>query len=531
MIVDDEPFIRRGLHILINWEQYGFLICGEAGNGKEAIELMEKEKFDLIITDIKMPKMNGIELIEYTWNNISKDIRFIILSGFYEFKYAKNAIKYDVSDYVLKPVQREDLIRALEDYKEKYKERINKQKLVNFSEKIMFDKYLSRLIAGKGDIETYDYVVSHLNDDKNFRYISIEFDHSLKPFSGLMDESKRKAQNLLYNSLKDFLKNDWYHAYIDENVRESDYSVGFIFSKKLATILGLNEREYISNLYHTLSRHIAYDIVFYIGQKVDDVQNLPDSYKSSTIAKSFQIFSTRKNISYYDDIQDKINNDKSPVNKEIIDDLILAIEENDLQAIDEITKVVYEYFKEFVAEPEIINININYLNFNLINIAKELDPNFNQAEVYRMINHVNYDEIAFRGGIYYFQEFALEFSNYLKQLRQHCFSGVLIEVEKEITEHYMDNLSLKFLGEKYYINSAYLGQIFKKQYGIPFKDYLNNFRIDRATELLLRTNDTIYNISNSVGFNNTDYFINKFVQLKGVTPLQYRKQLTQGHHE
>ncbi|HCM14171.1 MAG TPA: two-component system response regulator, partial [Lachnospiraceae bacterium] len=120
MIVDDEPFIRQGLMILIHWEQYGFCICGEASNGKEAIERMREQEFDLVITDIKMPQMGGLELIAYTWEHISKEIRFIILSGFYEFEYAKKAIKYDVADYVLKPVQREELVRALEDYKEQY---------------------------------------------------------------------------------------------------------------------------------------------------------------------------------------------------------------------------------------------------------------------------------------------------------------------------------------------------------------------------------------------------------------------------
>ena len=141
-----------------------------------------------------------------------------------------------------------------------------------------------------------------------------------------------------------------------------------------------------------------------------------------------------------------------------------------------------------------------------------------------MISQGGYEQIAVRGSVKHFKEFALDFSNYLCQVRHHAFGGVLTDVEKEITEHYMDNLSLKSLSEKYFINSAYLGQIFKKQYGISFKDYLNNFRIDRAAELLIRSDEKIYLIATEVGFNNTDYFISKFVQLKGITPLQYRKQ-------
>lgn len=531
MIVDDEPFIRQGLKILIDWEQYGFLISGEAGTGMEAIELMEREDFDLLITDIKMPKMSGIELIEYTYNNISKNIRFIILSGFYEFEYTKKAIKYDVSDYVLKPVQREDLIRALEDYKEQYKKRMKEQNMVEFSEKIVFDRNLSILLKGKYDKEAYDYVVNHLTDSKDIRYINMDFDHSLEPFTELCDKAKRKAQGTLYNSLKDYLKNYWYHSYIDINNSDNDYSVGFIYARNLAKLTGLDEKNYIYNLYRALSSQVPYKFVMYIGQKVDDIQNLSESYKSAIIAKSFQVFSEGKDISYYDEIKSLINTEKTPVDKEIMDDLIRAIEENNSKAIDIKIKAISEHFKELVASPDIININLNYLRFNLINIAKELDPNFDQGEVYEIITQGSYNELTVMGSINHFRKFAHEFSNYLNQQRKYSFGGVLSDVEKEITEHYMNNLSLKSLGEKYYINSAYLGRIFKKQYGIPFKDYLNNYRIERATDLLLRTNDKIYTVANAVGFNNTDYFINKFVQSKGVTPLQYRKQVSKGNLE
>ncbi|HPU64022.1 MAG TPA: AraC family transcriptional regulator, partial [Mobilitalea sp.] len=113
---------------------------------------------------------------------------------------------------------------------------------------------------------------------------------------------------------------------------------------------------------------------------------------------------------------------------------------------------------------------------------------------------------------------------YLNSLRKNVFGGILADIEREITENYMHNISLKSLSEKYYINRAYLGQIFKKQFGVSFKDYLNNYRIEKACEILLRTDDKIYEIAEAVGFNNTDYFISKFVQIKGTTPLQYRKQ-------
>lgn len=532
MIVDDEPFIRQGIQILINWEQYGFEICGEAANGQEAVELMKTNEFDLIITDIKMPLMNGLELIEYTYEHITKKIRFIILSGYYEFEYAKKAIKYDVADYVLKPVQKDELIRVLEEYKTQYISHVENQKKLELSEKIVFDNYLNELISGKFEEKSLDYVKEHLMDDQNVRYISIEYDPMDEELNQLSNEEKIRAHRYLYDTLRGYLKNNWYHAFMQINSKEQDYSIGFVFVKKIAEESDVTEKEYITKLYENMNSSLNYRIILYIGQRLDSIEQISESYRSAAIAKSFQRFSNEKDISYYDEIEGRISTNKHLIDKEQMDNLIRAIEENNTDEINVKIEAIYDNFKEMFADPDIIKINLNYLLFNLINLAKELDQDFDQEEVYKMISQGGYEQVAVRGSIKHFKEFAHEFSGYLSQLRQHTFGGVLNEIDKEITEHYMENLSLKNLSEKYYINSAYLGQIFKKQYGSSFKDYLNTYRIDRAAELLIRSDEKIYLVANSVGFNNTDYFISKFVQQKGITPLQYRKQfLTRGNHK
>jgi two-component system response regulator YesN len=524
MIADDEPFIRQGLKILINWEQYGFEVCGEAANGKEALELMKEKEFDLIITDIKMPNMSGLELIEYTWEQVSKHTRFIILSGFYEFEYARKAIKFGVVDYVLKPVQKEELIRALENYKEQYFKKIAERKKLEYSDKLVFDRQLAYLISDKYNQENLEYVRNSVSDNKDVRYISIEYDTSEPKFKALTKEGKIIVKNELYDVLRAYLSDHWYHAYMESHPYEEIYGVGFIFVKMFAEEAGINEKDYIQKLYNRLTESVSYKLTIYIGQKVQDISLISESYKSATIARTFQLFSKEKDIAYYDEIEGKQSATRHPIDKETIDDLIKSIEENDIEAIEQKVEALYEHFKELATEPDIIKINLDYLLFNLISLAKDLDEEFDQEEIYRMISQGGYEQIAVRGSVKHFNNFALEFSNYLLEIRQHAFGGVLTEIEKEITDHYMDNLSLKSLSEKYFINSAYLGQIFKRQFGNSFKDYLNNYRIDRAAELLIRSDEKVYLIASEVGFNNTDYFISKFVQIKGITPLQYRKQ-------
>jgi two-component system, response regulator YesN len=524
MIADDEPFIRQGLRILINWEQYGFEVCGEAANGKEALELMAETEYDLVITDIKMPNMSGLDLIEYTWDKVSKHTRFIILSGFYEFEYARKAIKYGVIDYVLKPVQKDELIRALENYKEQYFKKIAERKKLEVSDKLVFDRHLANLIYDRYDNEDLEYVSKAISDNRDIRYISIEYDPSEPKFKALTKEGKIKVKNELYDVLRAYLGDHWYHTYLEAHPYEDIYGVAFLYTKRFSEEAGVSEKEYIQKLYHRLTNSVNYKLTIYIGQKVGEIGLISESYKSATIARTFQLFSKEKDIAYYDEIESKQSTSRYPVDKETMDELIRSIEENDTESIEQKIEAVYEHFKELAAEPDIIKINLDYLLFNLISLAKDLDSDFDQEEIYRMISQGGYEQIAVRGSVKHFKEFALEFSNYLLEIRQHTFGGVLTEIEKEITEHYMDNLSLKSLSEKYYINSAYLGQIFKRQFGSSFKDYLNNYRIDRAAELLIRSDEKVYLIASEVGFNNTDYFISKFVQIKGITPLQYRKQ-------
>lgn len=518
LIVDDEPFIRQGLQILIDWEEHGFCISKEASNGKEAIELMKDNHFDLIITDIKMPEMNGIELIEYTFNNISKEIHFILLSGYYEFEFAKKAIKYEVVDYILKPIQKDELIHSLEDFRLQYNKKKEENLKKDYANKLVFDSYINQLLNGKADEEGLAYVNKYLMDNTNIRYIIIEAFESDE-----LSEYDSNTTNLLYEALKEILGEHYYHAIYEG--KEEQYLIGFIYTKKFADLAGVSEKEYISKLFDEISKLVAKRLILYIGQRVEDISMLSESYKSATIARGLKQVSKVNPIAYYEDMtKEQLSNHNCIIDKDILDNLIKAIEEYDTNIIDEKIEIVYNYLKELVAEPDIINMNMNYLLYNMINLAKELKADVDEEEVFHMIFDNGYKPMSVRGSIKHFKKYILEFSIYLKQLRQYAFGGVLTQIDKEIEEHYMDNLSLKDLSKKYYINSAYLGQIFKKQYGISFKDYLNNYRIERAAELLIRVDVKIYEIAEAVGFNSTDYFISKFVEVKGITPLQYRKQ-------
>ncbi|MFT8348329.1 response regulator transcription factor [Clostridium saccharoperbutylacetonicum] len=523
LIVDDEPFIRQGLKILINWEQYGYEIVGEAANGLEAIKELEKKDIDLIIADIKMPEMNGIELIEYVRKNISEEVKIIVLSGYYEFEYAKKAIKCNVNDYILKPIQKEELIKVLSSFKEEFIKQEQQQTMQKIKDKVLYDRFFNEIIHGKCNNANLEYIKKYQDFSSELRYLIIEINYNNHDEITISENEKMEQQQIFYQNIIGWLGENYYNVIIDMGQTKECYDIGFIYDKRFAKEKGMAEHEYILNFKTSMQQIQKYDFFIYVGEKVDNIETIALSCKSATVAKLFSDFSIENNIAYYDEMAKRKELNCSE-EKKYMDYLIHEIEDNNKEEIIKCVEKIYKSFGEHKINLDIIKININYLLCNLINIAKELDSEIDQEEVMQYITSISFEQMISRGSVNHLKTFSLEFAEYLNQLRQHSFQGILSQINKEISEHYMEKLSLKYLSEKYYINSAYLGQIFKKQYNVSFKDYLNAYRIEKAAELLKRSDDKIYKISEKVGYSNTDYFINKFVQLKEKTPLQYRKQ-------
>ena len=171
----------------------------------------------------------------------------------------------------------------------------------------------------------------------------------------------------------------------------------------------------------------------------------------------------------------------------------------------------------------VIDLNINYLLFQLIHLASEQDDNINQEEVIQYISEQSVEKSIKRGSRQHMERFAIEYADYLNGLRKNVSRGILSYIEADIRDHYAENISLRNLGEKYFINSSYLGQIFRKKYKQSFKDYLTTYRINEAARQLVNSDKKINQIAADVGYRDCDYFIRKFIETMGCTPSKYRK--------
>ena len=513
LIADDEPFIRQGLKCLIDWNAEGFDITAEAESGKEALNLIRSQKFDLIIADIRMPEMNGLELLEAVRQENISDAKFVILSGYFKYEYVKQAMKHNCTDYILKPVQKSELIQLLRNLNADFSEMKKNNDSQKIKEKALLDTHLLSLIWGKYDENDLTYVKSIIGDPKSIRYIGIEADIHDETYAMLNDSEKRKAGRKLFEICESVVASAYNPVVSDVSRHEAGYDIGIFYTPELAYRIGLSEDDYFTELGKCISAKYKYKIMMYTGNSVSRIEKISESFRSAVIAKTVNVFNDSEQVSYDNYIEN--------LNKEQLDRLIKAVEGGDDDMINKCVDEVYNCINSM--DYRLITLNIDYILYHFIYMAQELDRNINQHEVMQYIKETAFNIGTICGSKKNFKNFAFDFSKYIFQLRSGNFSSILLDVKNDIDENYAGNVSLKSLGEKYYINSAYLGQIFKKKYDISFKDYLNMVRIEEASKQILSCNEKIQNIAENVGYKSMDYFTKKFISIKGVTPTKLRK--------
>lgn len=448
----------------------------------------------------------------------------MILSGHNDFQYARQAIRYDCMDYLLKPVQKEELTEVLQKAASKHETAEQKKRESLQMEKAFLARNVISLLSGKFDQMNLTYVRNHMLLSSGIRYIDIEIDDKELP-EDFKEEEKRTLQRRLYQKCMEYIGKKYSsHCIFDVSNKGYSYDIGLVYCRRMSEEKGMGEQEYLIEFLKALNELMDMPVVMFAGSEAEDISMLSQSYHTAAVVKSLQAFRTYHDITYY---EEEIKKDTSGkvLCKQSIDSLILSIEQNDQAGIGQNVDSLYEEMNRLGLYAELVDLNISYLLFQLTHLASEQNESVNQEEIMRFISAGVFNRGNHAGGKNHLKCFAFEYAEYLMQLRKAVSRGVLGEIEREVRDHYAENLTLKELSKKYYINSAYLGQIFQKKYGQSFKDYLGNYRMEQAIAMLLHTDMKVYEIAEAVGYHDLDYFINRFISLKGYTPSKFRKQL------
>lgn len=521
LLVDDEPFILQGLKVLLDWQAEGYEIAATCSNGQEAFDYLKVNKVDLIIADVKMPIMTGLELLEKIRTEGVSDAFYVILTGFKDFSYVQTAMRYDCMDYLLKPVEKQELIKVVRKTAKMSDERREEEESRQDMEEAYLARNLIAVLFGKQDDKNINYVQNHMQISSELRYVDVEMADFVAESEELEEGEMRERQREMFRACQDYLKDEKNHCIFDVSREERSYDIGIVYCDYFAAKRETDIEGFFTKLISHIKSETGLTATVFIGKKVDKLYSLSKSYSSACVLKSLEGFRDKKSIYYYEE-EFSTGENAMLIMKEELDEIVEGIAQDDQAIIRQGVDNLYEKMNQQITE-DTIRLNVNYLLFRLIHMATELDSDLNQEEIMRFISEHSSQEGILRGSGAHVAQFCSDYADYLAQLRKNVSGGVLVEIEKEIRLRYMENLTLRDLGKKYFINSSYLGQIFQKKYNMSFKDYLTKYRIEVAKQLLITTDKRISEIAEEVGYKDNDYFLKKFIEANGCTPSKYRK--------
>lgn len=521
LLVDDEPFIVQGLKAMLEQGNQNCEIVGEASNGKEALDFLKQRDVDLVIADIQMPVMSGLELLETIRREKISDAYFVILSGYSDFQYAQQALRYKTMDYILKPVKQEDLERIIAQVESLTRKKEEQEKKEQHWEQMMLSGSISAALYGKTDSGVLQYLREHLAFSGRICYVELEPEQTA-------DWGKADVSRDLWSACRNVFGEKWKEYCVRDVASDGAYHVGMLLSEDMAKEKGQTGQEFLREFLRKLREEERIPARAFAGCRVQNFEELSESRRTAEMLKSLSVFREPQEILWYDEEQEKYHPENVVLCKDILDALIRAAEENDGEQIAQNVKELYRRMESTGMDRQMINMNLNYLLFGLVHLAVRQDDTVSQEGVFSILRENGFDLHTMCGNREHLEKFVREYAEYLVKLRQKGSRGVLADVEKEISERYAENLTLKEMSQKFFVNSAYLGQMFKKKHGISFKEYLNHYRVEQAADLLLRTDKKIYEIAEEVGYHDLDYFINRFIAVKGCTPSRFRKKSREG---
>lgn len=517
LIVDDEHIIRQGLRNAINWEEYGISIVGDVSTGIEAIAFIEAYNPDIVITDIKMPGLSGLELIKTIYESNSQ-IKFIVLSGYDDFEFVKESIKYDVENYLLKPVQEEELKETIEEVVKKIEKGLKSQYWSSQGQVVLKGNILNRLVANKISYSEFRdkseiLDVEIMSSEVQVAIIDIE----TKPYADI--DTLKKIVNPVLCECENIIDPMDGLCFIDYKDR-----VVIIF--KCEYHLKCREKidSYIEHICIQVEKRMNILLRVYVGDQVDDFQLSYKSYNNALQVLGYDMVNyPRKKVIYYEDM---IERRKSLAQNIEIDYKFI---ENNLKALNE--GVLFEYIERIYKDL----FNNEQSNIKLgCDIAIEITLLINKliktatGNPLKLYNNQN-GELINISNMYntrqlneYLNGIIINAIDILRRVDIKQYSRVTKEILDFLNRNYNENISIKFLAQKMHFNPQYMGRIFRNETGKVFSDYLNDLRIKKSIELLETTSMKTTDIAKKVGFSNVNYFYLVFRKNTGLTPTQYR---------
>lgn len=542
LLVDDEADVREGLLQLIDWHGLGCEVVDTAENGKEAVEMIEKHMPDIVVTDIQMPFMNGLQLSEWI-RSAFPDTKIVILTGYEEFEYAQKAIRLGIDEYLLKPFSAGELGKVLDKVRIKLDEQREAKENIQLLKEhyhknlpILRSLFLSNLVSrslGEEEIlekcRQYDldlqgtgYMVSILNIDANLGMENkILPGEEVEPHSSLRRTNDTQLQLFavmnVANELVQRNPKDLVFIHMDAIILLSVFDRSNL-EQMSVQILGLLEE-----IRYLVERYLKLTVTIGAGSAVAEISDVYLSHQDALRALDYKLILGSNKVIWIDDVETR---QVVPFTFDITKEreLIRCLK---VGSDEELGLLLDELFSGLIDSRTADQDFQVYLLLMLTAVVKAAQ------EMHENLDRLLGDASAFLGQFSklnhsaeaksWFTEICFTLKRSIASERQTSYHKLVEEAKHFINKHYGDSdLSIGRVCKELHISTGYFSNIFKKETKTTFVNYLMGVRMEAAQQLLASTDMKSFEIAERVGFSDPNYFSFCFRKKFGISPKEYR---------
>ena len=533
LLVDDEILVRDAIRENLDWNGLGYELVGDCSNGKEAMEFVKKNDVDLVITDICMPFVDGMQLSEFLYNNYP-EILIIVFSGFGEFEYAKKAIQYKVSEYILKPVTALELSEVLtrlkdkldrQSFQEKKLEKLQKAyKNYRKNESLIASRSLCNLIMGTQDIT----ITTHELEELGFQFQASDYRVAVADidiYSSLyeVDENSKKE-----SALMSFVVENISNEILEKN------NAGVAFkdtNNRVFMLLHTNTPKEFLKQTQVICREIqecVFDamkltVSITIGQYVQKLEELHLSYDDAMQALAYRYAKGDSMLVDCELSRDKF--DHEVVQDKWMTQLKNAVKGNQIDEIENAFSDLEQFYaNQFIKRDRII-INMQQISRELVDLSILLKGESDWNDKRNQLLNSIIKSKSCQQAVEKVKEYAISVAEELSDSVSTSAQRQAMLAMSYIKDNYWKaDLNLNHICNYLNISTSYFSSLFKEATGETFMEVLIRVRMDKAKELLEQTTLKNYEIAERVGFSDPHYFSISFKKMTGMSPTEYAKE-------
>lgn len=512
ILADDEPVIIRGLKKLIAWDKLNAEVIADACDGEDLLEKIKKLHPDIIISDVAMPRMTGLDVIEEIRNN-HWNIKVIFLSGYQEFDYVKTALSREAVDYLLKPVGKEELEYAVT----RAEQMLKSEHPVEYwqAEKNDVEQVFKKINSEYESKDLYEHFQDMGIDTEGKIFVGASF--AVLPLSGTGTEDQNMFELI---RLSIFQK-------VNEHLKQNKN--GFVIKRDTDTnnliILGRDEKEAqeeIRRLSQWIKEQYQVRLAVGIGKTVKQIDGLKYAYKTAKFSCQLYYFCEEEVIRYSNISREFYSSfDDYNVYYDHLTEAVLSGDQQWKEHLEKILEIIenLHYGNRYAAENRCVAM--------LLDLLKELQEHVEIEEKDRRNYELFVSNIrkmnSFRELKGFIKRNLFKFVDDMIMRDNIGEKDTIRHVKAHIKEHYAEDISLEKMASIVYMNPYYFSSFFKKETGQNFKNYLIEIRMKAAMKILLESEITTYQLAQSVGYRDVKTFVKNFREYYGDTPSEYKK--------